>query len=337
MGRDGPVPQPEGLGDEGRDGERTRVNLFLSCLTEAAPASNNRGESEGSRRVLQRISVGDLEYAVVSPEAIRAALRDMLREYGLPCNRKRERNEPQLAVSFQDHPDAGRFVDDFYFGYMVVQRDQIPEEKRDGFVYKRDSILRNNLAISLEPYRYESLLTQSPMTVPGQGQPAAPWSNAPGSALLRREVTYTRFQYPLALNLNDCQLSLDQPDHPHNLWFSSLLLAISELSEVAGGHTLSLFPMAPVTAVARLTRRLTPGFSLYPFQRDGSAPELLDALMKGRLPGPGLAIGGDWARTLRESHGDELEARGVRLHDTVVQMMEDLSKQICGRPLPQEV
>jgi CRISPR-associated protein Cst2 len=70
--------------------------------------------------------------------------------------------------------------------------------KGDGFAFKRDSVLRMNLAKALEPYRHDAVLTQSPLSA---GDSA--YQNAATSALLHRETAVTAFQYPFALNLNE--------------------------------------------------------------------------------------------------------------------------------------
>ena len=46
-------------------------NLFCTVLTCAAPSSNYRGESEENRTVIQKLTRGDSEYAVISPESMR--------------------------------------------------------------------------------------------------------------------------------------------------------------------------------------------------------------------------------------------------------------------------
>lgn len=218
--------------------------LFLCFLTAAAPTANYRGESEHNRQILQKIAIDEHEFPVISPEAIRNALREMLRVYGLPCNRRRERNESQLAVSYESYPDPQKYIDDFYFGYMVVNRDQIPKQLAEGFQYKRESILRTNLAVALSPYRYESLLTHSPLNVGRDGDKPR-WANSESSALLNRELLHTRFQFPVALCLDDCGLEPQTPQAFRNLWFSMLLRALSELTGVAGNHSRSLFNSAP--------------------------------------------------------------------------------------------
>ncbi len=58
-----------------------------------------------------------------------------------------------------------------------------------------------NLAVALEPYRYDSIFTQSPQDVTPKEIKSC--KNAENSQLLHREVTYTPFQYPFALNLNE--------------------------------------------------------------------------------------------------------------------------------------
>ena len=73
-------------------------NLFCTVLTYAAPSSNYRGESEENRTVIQKVTKGDHEYAVISPESMRNALREILALREQPMNRRRLLNEEQLAV-----------------------------------------------------------------------------------------------------------------------------------------------------------------------------------------------------------------------------------------------
>ena len=91
----------------------TDHNIFATVLTHAAPSSNYRGESEENRTILQRIRREDgREPAVISPESMRNALREQLALRGLPMNRRRLHDEDQLAVEYEDYPDAARFADD---------------------------------------------------------------------------------------------------------------------------------------------------------------------------------------------------------------------------------
>ena len=307
------------------------MNLFLSLLTGPAPSANYRGESDHNRAVIQKLVIGQDQYPVISPEAIRNGLREMLRTYGLDCNRQRERNAEQPTVSFADYPDPKRFVDDFLFGYMVVNREQIPKAKRAKFVYKRDSILRNNLAIGLTPYLHETLFTQAPNVVHRDNPEKAPaWSNADSSQLLHREMTFTAYQLPMALNLDDCQLESET----HRLWLAYFLQALSELTFVGGNLTRSYFEMAPVSAIARVTPRLASGYPLYPFQCDGTAASVIQPILRGDKPGHGLHFAGELLDTLSQEQSAALTDKGVQLHRTPEGLLNNLSMTHCGRPMP---
>ena len=96
------------------------MNLFSTVLTYPAPSANYRGESELNRTVIQKVTDGRFDYPIISPEAMRNALREMLAGYGLPCNRERLPDEEQLAVKFAELPHPDKFVDDFFFGYLVA-------------------------------------------------------------------------------------------------------------------------------------------------------------------------------------------------------------------------
>lgn len=273
-------------------------NLFCTVLTYAAPSSNYHGESEDNRTIIQKITKGDHEYAVISPEAMRSALRKILALRELPMNRRRLLDEDQLAVEFQDYPDAETYADDFLFGYFVADHKEMKQRRRPA---KRDSVLRMNMAVALHPYRFDATLHQSPLNA-GQSK----WKNAASSALLHREVAHTAFQYPFALNLEDCK--------DKKPWAKALLAAISELSNVAGGHARSYFEMAPRSIIARLTGCLVAGFDLYGFDRTGQFPEL-SRIHASDLPGSEFVVAGALARELVPAEKQRLTALGVQFFD----------------------
>lgn len=275
-------------------------NLFCTVLTHAAPSSNYRGESEENRTVIQKISKGDHEYAVVSPESMRNALREILAQRELPMNRRRLPDEDQLAVEFTDYPNADQYADDFLFGYLVADNKEMKKQKRPA---KRDSVLRMNMAVALSPYRFDATFHQSPLNA---GK--SPWKNSTSSALLHREVSYTAYQYPFALNLNDCATPEGRK------WTKALLAALGELSNVAGGHARSYFEMAPESLVARLTPSLVFGLDTYGFDTEGGFPEL-SRINKNDLPGGEFVVAGALARELKQDERKRLEGEGVRFFD----------------------
>ena len=96
------------------------MNLFGTVLTYPAPSANYRGENELNRSTMQKLTDGRNEYPIVSPEAMRNAMRETLSSYGLPMNRKRLHDEEQLAVCFESYPHPEKYADDFLFGYLVA-------------------------------------------------------------------------------------------------------------------------------------------------------------------------------------------------------------------------
>lgn len=288
------------------------MNLFATVLTYPAPSANYRGESELNRTVIQKVTDGRFDYAIISPEAMRNALREILAGYGLPCNRERLHDEEQLAVKFADYPNPTKYVDDFFFGYLVAatgkKRKEILEKiDREGFTFKRDSILRMNLAKSLDPYRHNAVFTQSPLSAEGSA-----YQNATTSALLHRETVVTAFQYPFALNMNDCK---EQPE-----WTRALLRAIGELNGVSGNHARSYYEMAPASIVVRLTEQLVAGYGTYGFRIDDKTgqhqfPEVIDGLLHDPpdYPAAEFYFGGQIVKDMPEETISQLRQAGATL------------------------
>lgn len=292
-------------------------NLFATVLTYAAPSSNYRGESEENRTVLQKITRGGHQYTVISPESMRNALREILAQKGLPMNRRRLHDEEQLAVEFQNFPNAETYADDFLFGFLVADTKVMKTKKLPA---KRDSLLRMNLAVALSPYRFDATFHQSPLNA---GE--SPWKNAATSALLHREVVHTAYQYPFALSLADCAAHEKGP-----AWTRALIEAISELSDVAGGHARSYYEMSPKSVVARLSPSLVAGFDTYGFAPRKDNPDHedfreLDRIHDGDLPGNEFWIGGALARTMDDARKARLASQGVRFYDSPQALLRDLA------------
>jgi CRISPR-associated protein Cst2 len=298
------------------------MNLFATALTYAAPSANYRGESAENRAVIQKITVGRFDYAIVSPEAIRNALRETLAQMGQPSNRSRLHDEEQLAVKFADYPDADKYIDDFFMGWLIAakpneRKEHLEKLKKNGrdpakFSFKRDSVLRLNMALALEPYRHDSVFTQSPQNV------NSPWKNADNSQLLHRETVHTAFQYPFALNLNDCLHKAD--------WVKALLTAIGQLNGVAGNHARSYFEFSPASLVARLTPQLVAGYNTYGFAIKEDAnhtyTEVIEGILKGDYPGQEFFLGGKLVKDLDHNTQEQLNGKGVTLDRNAQRILE---------------
>jgi CRISPR-associated protein Cst2 len=314
------------------------MNLFATVLTYCQPTANYRGESELNRSVIQKVTDGRFDYPIISPEAMRNALREILAGYGLPCNRERLPDEDQLAVRFHDYPNPEKYVDDFLFGYLVAasgkDRKEIREalveergkERADAFTFKRDSILRMNLAKALEPYRHNAVFTQSPLA--GEG---SKYKNADTSALLHRETAVTAFQFPFALNLNDCKV---KPE-----WARKLLQAIGELNDVAGNHARSYFEMAPASIIVRLTQSLVAAYNTYGFRSDGQAPtdvhtfpEVVDGILHDPpdYAGAEFYLGGKLVKDMDQKTHADLKTKGVTLERDPRKLLAIVAERALG-------
>jgi CRISPR-associated protein Cst2 len=306
------------------------MNIFCTVLTYTAPSANYRGESAENRAVIQKITKGRFEYPIISPEAIRNALRETFATMGLPCNRKRLHDAEQLAVQFKDYPDADKFIDDFFMGWLVAagsaDRKKIAKELQERgrdpekFIFKRDSILRMNLAVALEPYRHNSVFTQSPQDLTPKEIKGC--KNTDNSQLLHREVTCTPFQYPFALNLKECAAQQE--------WTRKLLEAIGQLNSVAGNHARSYFEMAPASIVVRLTPQLAAGYDTYGFsineQGKHDFREVIEGILEGDYPGKEFWLGGKLVKDMDEQLRGGLAAKGAQLERSPQKLLAAVGK-----------
>jgi CRISPR-associated protein Cst2 len=306
------------------------MNLFATVLTKKQPCANYRGESELNRAVIQKVTDGRLDYPIFSPESIRNGLRETLAGYGLPSNRSRLDDEEQLAVKFADYPDPDKFVDDFFFGYLVAasgkDRKEIEKtlEKRGKgykFQFKRDSVLRMNLAKALDPYRHNSVFTQSPLDA--TDKEVKKHANATSSALLHRETVVSAFQYPFALALADCKGKRE--------WTKKLLHAIGELNGVAGNHARSYFEFAPESILVRVTPSLVAGYQTYCFKPDGQLPDVLQDILDGYYPGNEFYVGGEIVkRGPAKEQAEGLKAKGVTLDGDPQRLLTAVADTFLG-------
>lgn len=271
------------------------LNMFTTILVRSQPSQNFRGESEQARNVLQKIVDGDDEYAVYSAPSIRNALRERLAQDGFPVNRTRLHDEDQLMVHITSLPDIDRFIDDYIFGYMVAvgktdrenHLKKVEKEIENGqrsadvdFTFKRDTIIRVNLAKSLMPYRDCVLLMQSP-----KASEKSAYRNAKDSALIGGEIIVSSFQYPVQICFRDF---VRKPD-----WARALLRALPTLNNVGGNQARSYFDFAAESAIVRLSTSPVFGYDSYCFLPNGQTPLVIDDILAGDLPGEEFFIGGE--------------------------------------------
>ena len=86
------------LGPRGVTGDREFLVVNDDCKLLLSDRNPRLLQIEFSQ-VIQKITDGRFDYPIISPEAMRNALREMLaNKYKLPCNRERLHDEDQLAV-----------------------------------------------------------------------------------------------------------------------------------------------------------------------------------------------------------------------------------------------
>ncbi|MBX3288303.1 MAG: type I-B CRISPR-associated protein Cas7/Cst2/DevR [Acidobacteria bacterium] len=291
----------------------SKLNLFATVLTYAAPSSNYRGESEENRTILQKITKNGKDHTIISPESMRNALREMLKNKidDGQLNRKRRHDLDQLAVEFKEFPNAEKYADDFLFGYMVADTKAIGQNPN--IPSKRDSVLRLNMAVSVLPYRFNAVFHQSPLNAD-----PSPWKNSSTSALIHREVVHSAYQYPFALAGNDVA---SKPE-----WTKALLKSIAELTNVAGGHARSFYEMAPKSIVVRLTPSLVTGINTYGFNEKGEFPEL-SRINENDLPGNEFWVGGELARNMDADEKKRLMDEGVHFYDNPQKLLEEAGNE----------
>ena len=180
------TPKPESqISDLVTSNNFKRLHLFATILTYAAPSANHHGKGDDNDKPLQTIGKQGRDYPIISPYAIRDALRRILIEEGLPCNRSRVQSAGAPIVAYKAFPNI-EYADDFFFGFCVTDRAAIA--KNPDLFPKRDSVFRNNMAVGLS-----SNIDLHLQLVPKNTE-KSPWNNIKETTLLYRQVSYTAYQ-----------------------------------------------------------------------------------------------------------------------------------------------
>jgi len=332
-------------------------NIFATILTNAAPSSNYRGEGDGSSRsVLQKIMKYDIngkinEYTVISSESIKSAIREILELKTHEVNRTRLPLNfvHQIAVKYDGFSNENKYIDDFIFGYMNVQKNNPDEDsdedsdedidnKKESKTKKcnktsncqknRDSLLRMNIGVSISPYNDEILFHQSPMKI-NKEDIEKNQKSSNNMVLWTNEISYTAYQYPFAISLSEFINSTENNELiiKKKNWIKELLIAIGELSNVAGGHSRSYFEMYPKSIVLRFTDSLVCGYDTYGFDINGNFIPL-QRVNGNDLPYNEFWIGGEIARNMSENTKNDLKQKGMNIEDNTQKLLLNIANEI---------
>jgi CRISPR-associated protein Cst2 len=269
------------------------MHVFANIVTPYGAASNNRGEVEGNVSTLQKLIWMGEAHTTVSAEAIRFALRRMLKERGQVVNRSW--NEDERRNDWDNRSkDAGsggdvsfdpkKYVDDDLLGYMTTA--DAGQEAEESATVRR-SPLEVSRAVSLTPWPGDITFNAAS---PGAQAKAAKGRDQ--KAKLQNPVPYavemhaTRYQFGLALT----------PERLANRSRAAVALkAVGALCTVAGNHSRFLYDFSPETIVLRITDDPAPRL-LYCFEtedagRSVAAPRLLKRLEMGDIAKDELILG----------------------------------------------
>ena len=223
-----------------------------------------------------------------------------------------ERSSVKFAIlkRVTEHSAAEEYADDFLFGFCVTDTTEIA--LYPNLPPKRDTIFRNNMAVGL------SSNINVHLQIAPRNTDNSSWNNIRETTPIYRQVSYTAYQYPFALSRSDC---ISQTE-----WTKALLKAIGELSEVAGGNSVSYIQMSPRSIIARLTSRRVPGYDTYGFNEEGEFTEL-NRLIDKELPGEEFWLGGEIVRQMSEETKQQLKDNNIKLKNNPETLLEELSQQ----------
>ena len=282
-------------------------HLFAAIVTHHGTAANNRGETDGNVTTLQKLLWQGQIHTTVSAEALRFALRRRLFfSEGNGTNRKW--NEETATNTWQDHEFKGwnsenghTYIDDDLLGYMTAEASK--EEGQAGSTNIRRAVLEVTRAISLLPWSGD-------VTFNAASRGATPSASKKGNNPVPygTEIHATRYQYGIALTPERLRKG-DRAKHA--------VIALCELSQVAGNHGRFLFDFSPESVVFRLTHDPAPRL-LYIFEQMNKsidAPLLLTRVEAEDIKAKELIIGGNFGETETAAKLEKVGAKifpGVR-------------------------
>jgi len=262
------------------------LHVFANIVTPYGTASNNRGEVEGNASTLQKLIWMGEAHSTVSAEAIRFALRRLLKEQGETVNRSWDDNENRNV--WASRFDPATYTDDDLLGYMTTtEASGEGQETVEGSATVRRSPLEVTRAVSLTPWPGDMTFNAaSPGAQASAARGADQESRARNPVPYAVEMHATRYQFGLALTperLRDKARA------------ATAIRTIASLRSVAGNHSRFLFDFSPETIVLRITDDPAPRL-LYCFEtedagRTVTAPRLLKRIELKDISSDELIVG----------------------------------------------
>lgn len=297
------------------------MNIFGFVLTNEAPSANHRRENDENALRLQTIEKGGDTYSMISSVSIRNRLRDTMAEMGLEINRSRfiHPTNPQPMVVYKDNVNPEKYLDDFVFGYVRPKNTYLA----DGFGCNLKSSFLVNHAMSLFPFRNDTLLQQYPkqlfqqelelLKIKKSKKDEGDESDEKSGGLLNVETHYTSYQFPFGLE------KIEKWNNSE--WVSGILKGIGQLGFVAGNHARTMFDFSPKSIIVRVTKAPAPQFDLYGFNVDGSFKNLIKII--NTFGASDFWIGGDIINSI------DFKKIGCNVYESCPELLENLGAFSC--------
>lgn len=249
--------------------------LFGNLLTHYAPASLNRGESDGNKQLIQQIIWHNDPHSTISPFSIRWKIRYQFQEKGQKLYAKWD-DKQQTHITQSNSHNPQEYIDDDVMGFMTTEA---AKNNQKGTSNARRGALGTNRAISLTPY------DGTTFTYYKSGEKN-------NLSIHSTDVHNTWYQYCFALDSKH----LINPSR-----ISNIINAFINLGQVGGHYNDSLFDFSPESMFLRWTNDNCPRF-LYCFELNENqeviAPKLIEQVEAGDIEPQELWIGGEIAKRL---------------------------------------
>lgn len=272
--------------------------LFGNIMTRYAPASLNRGESDGNEQYIQQIIWHQAPHTTVSPFSIRWQVRHRFQEQGEKVYEIWDERKGVRLLRGGDR-DPQEYIDDDAMGYMTTQA---AKKNLKGTTQARRGALGTGRAISLNHYdgarfNYYSSRVKDNLSVH------------------TTNVHNTWYQY--------C-FGLDSRHLVNRERIFNVIDAFTYLGQVGGHYNDSLYDFSPESLILRWTLDNCPRF-LYCFELDKShkaiAPQLVEQVEAGDIKPEELWIGGEITKRLKID--------GAKSFRGVIATAEDLKRAIA--------
>ena len=309
-----------------------KQNINIEAMTAKGLSSTCRGENNTNVNPVQKVTInsdGD-RAVIISANSIRSTMREVLTSicgrtdatttHGISVNRSRVRGgESSLAVTYKGTEsgkihDPQQYVDDL-LGYLEIE---------DGRKEQRDSVFGINGAISLELFKNDRFMHQSP--APAHLQNKKDKKDNKNQMLFSEEAIYSAFRYHMQINT-----SALKDITKRSVMLRLFLQCVYELGHVGGNRARYYMEMQPLNVIIRTTDLATSNIPVFTSENDWEG--IVDAIIEKRVDASEIIIAGPLFQQIPSDIRADLVKEGTKIYDNVYDAMSHVSKEYCGEGL----